>query len=732
MLVPIFTLKLNQKIFPRLVTVGSYDGKHPCLTGATNGGKVFLHTPYHRGTSFGGAGGMRQHVNVSTSSSDSDITLLSFGQHITALAAGKLDQSLDTAADMLFIGSQTNLLAYDVENNSELFYKDLPDGANTILIGQLSADEERLALVGGNCAIQGLDHEGHDKYWTVTGDNVCSMALVDFNQDGHNELLVGSEDYEIRVFKHDELLAEIPESDVVISLCSVGQEKFAYSLINGEVGVYGAGGKRLWRTKSKSQPMCLHTFDMNSDGVPELVTGWSNGKIDIRSLQTGNIIFKDVFSSHIAGIVQADYRMDGQEELICCSVDGEVRGYLPPPAGGPNRQESEEGGQVELEELHKRKKELLLALKNYEVNELVAGGGHVEVPVGSIPAGTLIKTHYSATMPSTPEGQEKSMAHVELTVETNNGTVLRAVVVFAECLFEGESHVVHPPLNKLTSSITLPLFPEKDTPIELSIKAYVGHPSSAQFHVFEASRPLPRFSLYLPCAPDAQPAPQGSVTFNLNERIDRVMSWVRDNFLYTPEDNKPKVLQVAYMSLRTSTPLIMKVDPTDNGKTVIQTDDMDLAGDLVQSLVGFFSIEDLNTVADFPNQMEDLRNVLAQVGELEKVRQQLTAEMADNSGVIGNLVVRAEDARMMNHIGNMKKAYAQLYNLNKDLMTGYKIRSNNHMQLLECLKIVNQAIQKAGRLRAGKQKSSVVAACRVALKSGDVETLIKVIKNGPS
>ena len=26
---------------------------------------------------------------------------------------------------------------------------------------------------------------------------------------------------------------------------------------------------------------------------------------------------------------QADYRMDGKEELICCSVDGEVKGYLP-------------------------------------------------------------------------------------------------------------------------------------------------------------------------------------------------------------------------------------------------------------------------------------------------------------------------------------------------------------------------------------------------------------------
>ena len=27
--------------------------------------------------------------------------------------------------------------------------------------------------------------------------------------------------------------------------------------------------------------------------------------------------------------MQADYRQDGKEELIVCSVDGEVRGYLP-------------------------------------------------------------------------------------------------------------------------------------------------------------------------------------------------------------------------------------------------------------------------------------------------------------------------------------------------------------------------------------------------------------------
>ena len=29
------------------------------------------------------------------------------------------------------------------------------------------------------------------------------------------------------------------------------------------------------------QPICMHSFDLNSDGVPELVTGWSSGKINV-------------------------------------------------------------------------------------------------------------------------------------------------------------------------------------------------------------------------------------------------------------------------------------------------------------------------------------------------------------------------------------------------------------------------------------------------------------------
>ena len=31
--------------------------------------------------------------------------------------------------------------------------------------------------------------------------------------------------------------------------------------------------------QSKNQAVAIHSFDLDDDGVPELVTGWSNGKV---------------------------------------------------------------------------------------------------------------------------------------------------------------------------------------------------------------------------------------------------------------------------------------------------------------------------------------------------------------------------------------------------------------------------------------------------------------------
>ncbi|KAG5848505.1 hypothetical protein ANANG_G00099150 [Anguilla anguilla] len=692
MLVPIFTLKLNHKINPRMVTVGKFDGVHPCLTAATQAGKVFIHNPHGRGQ-------RKAAHRLSQSAQDSDISLLNINQAVSCLTAGTLGPA--TTGDSLLVGSQTNLLAYDVHDNSDIFYREVTDGANAIVLGKLGDIPSPLAIIGGNCALQGFDYEGNDQFWTVTGDNVRSLVLCDFTGDGKNELLVGSEDFDIRVFREDELVSEMAENETVTSLCHMHGSRFGYALANGTVGVYDRTA-RYWRIKSKNHAMSIHAFDLNADGVVELITGWSNGKIDARSDRTGEVIFKDNFSASVAGVVEGDYRMDGQVQLICASVDGEVRGYLPASKEMKGNLMDTSVEQDLIRELSQRKQNLLLELRNYEENAKATSGSlssEGDTQMGVIPANTQLQTALSVKAAT-----ESQKAHIELNISTPNETIIRAVLIFAEGIFEGESH---------------------DIPVDLHIKAFVGGKSSTQFHVFEITRQLPRFSMYeLSPSPAAAP-PTGRVTFNINDRPQRVVMWLNQNFLLPEGTDTP---DVCFTSLRQGG--LLSISMQSNGEITLKTDDIDLAGDLIQSLASFLAIDDLQAEADFPAYFEEVRATLTEVDEFHSVHQKLTAAMADHSNHIRNMLVQAEDARLMGDMMTMKKRYIELYDLNRDLINEYKIRSNNHNALVTCLKSVNQAIQRAGRLRVGKPKNQVITACRDAIKSNNVNALFKVMRAG--
>nr|XP_028595342.1 Bardet-Biedl syndrome 2 protein [Podarcis muralis] len=718
MLVPVFTLKLNHKILPRMVAVGKYDGTHPCLTAATQAGKVFIHNPHARGQRIGAN-------RLVPSSQDADISLLNINEAVSCLTAGQLNP--DLGCDSLLIGTRTSLLAYDVHNNADLFYAGVPDGANTIVLGTLGDISSPLAIIGGNCSLQGFNHEGKDLFWTVTGDNVRSLALCDFDGDGKKELLVGSEDFDIRVFKEDEIVTEMSETETVTALTPMCSSHFGYALSNGTVGIYNRTA-RYWRIKSKNQAMSIHAYDINSDGVCELITGWSSGKVDARSDRTGEVIFKDNFASSIAGIVQGDYRKDGNTELICCSVDGEVRGYLPASQEMKGKLMDTSVDQDLIRELSQKKQNLLLELRNYEENtkqvELNTQVNEMDGQRGVIPANTQLQTALSVNL-----GSDSESAHVELCISTSNDTIIRAVLIFAEGIFEGESHVIHPSLQNLSSRIKIPLTPPKDVPVELNIKAFVGYKNSMQFHVFELSRQLPRFSMYILSSPDSAPGPLSFVRFTISERVQTVIMWLKQNFLL-PEDMAihNESFEVCFTSLRDAGQLCIKMKPS--GEISINTDNIDLAGDIIQSMASFWAIEDLQVEADFPAYFEEMRKALVVVDNSHTFSQKLTADMAEHSNLIRSMLVRAEDSRLMGDMKNMKKRYKDLYYLNRDLQSQYNIRCSNHAELLNNLKAVNQAIQRAGRLRVGRPKTQVIAACREAIKHNDVNALIKIMRVG--
>ena len=54
---------------------------------------------------------------------EGDINLLSINQQVASVCAGRM--SLDTESEVLAVGTQTNLLVYDINNNTDLFYNEV-------------------------------------------------------------------------------------------------------------------------------------------------------------------------------------------------------------------------------------------------------------------------------------------------------------------------------------------------------------------------------------------------------------------------------------------------------------------------------------------------------------------------------------------------------------------------------------------------------------------------------
>lgn len=71
-------------------------------------------------------------------------------------------------------------------------------------------------------------------------------------------------------------------------------------------------------------------------------------------------------------------------------------------------------------------------------------------------------------------GSEKLLSSPWICPLSFSETIIRAVLIFAEGIFEGESHVVHPSAQNLSGCVRVPIVPPKDIPVDLHIKAFVG------------------------------------------------------------------------------------------------------------------------------------------------------------------------------------------------------------------------------------------------------------------
>lgn len=631
-MLPAFQLHLHQPVLERVAQVGKFDGKHPSLACGTTAGKVFIHSPNEK-------------HDGNLDDSEQNVRFLKINRKISALCTGKFQES--DAGDTLVVGTQASLLAYNVEKNSDIFYKDIPDGVNAMLFAPApamktaNATPSQMVVVGGNCSLQGYSKEGNELFWTVTGDNVRAMAMTDVTGHGRDELVVGSDDFEIRAFQNEEIVYECTETSQILALTPIQKHMFGYALHNGTVGVY-KGKHRAWRVKSKNTPTAIQAFDINGDGEKEIVIGWNNGKFESRKITNGEVVHKDMFTSPVAALATADYRMDGNEEIICCSSDGEIRGYFmaagdfPTTAAGSERAANEE---KEVAKLSKHKAGLQLELKSLEAITSGSSAANKNAKTTGLRIKADTKIHIKATA-------TKASSSFELQVSTENENVIKMVVIYEYDvgIFEGESLVIRPP--SMVSSVTIPLQLTKYVPAKMDFKVLVGsRGNNSSFHVFESTYPLPKFAMFLqlPSAPESEP--QGSVRFKTPVKTQLMCAWIEHSFTLSASCPDSPTVDLYFKSFKDGNPLCVTFTPTE---TVIRTDDMDLAAELVQDMCTHLEWRELESAADFPRQMEDFKNLLIRVDECNSIRLKLTGEMADDSNQVKNLIIRAEDARILN------------------------------------------------------------------------------------
>jgi len=285
-----------------------------------------------------------------------------------------------------------------------------------------------------------------------------------------------------------------------------------------------------------------------------------------------------------------------------------------------------------------------------------------------------------------------------------------------------------PPSNNVIVQIA----PCKDVETVMHIKAMAGTSASSQnYHVFEMDYVMPKFAMYhFILSSQVEQKSESYVTFSLPENPRRVWSWMQRSFIaleHVEGVADGKTLNANFVSLRNSQTLTISMT---GQQMTINVESMEVAGEIIQDLVMALGIAELESTAHFPVEMERFKQILHMVDEYNDVRLRLTAEMADNSNLVKALVVKGEDYRVLADMKNLKKVYAQLQQINGDLMAEYTKRATNHAELLVQLKEVNMMIQKAAKLRVGQAKTRVVSACRQAIKSNNIHELFQIIRTG--
>lgn len=137
------------------------------------------------------------------------------------------------------------------------------------------------------------------------------------------------------------------------------------------------------------------------------------------------------------------------------------------------------------------------------------------------------------------------------------------------------------------------------------------------------------------------------VSFKIIERMQRICMWINQNFLLPadiePSSSETSELKLLLTCLRNSEDLILNFEA--DGEIKIFVNDLEVAGNLIQSLTEFLNVDHLMTTAFFPKVFEELKELFRKLDGLQDAFKNLNSDVSQKVNTVKNLIIRAEDAR---------------------------------------------------------------------------------------
>ena len=625
-------------------------------------------------------------------------------------------------------------MCYDLQTNKTFFNKDIIEGVYCIICGMYSSFTVPLCIIGGNCSVIGIDSNGDDHFWTVLGGNTICMTLSDINNDGENELIVGTDDFAIRFYQGENLINEINENTKIIEIKSFGNSYiFAYALENGTIGVYKESNRE-WKKKEKGFVSSMIVNNFNQEKNYEILCGWSTGKIQMREGNNGKILLELDIGKQICKMIYDTLNITKKKkDILCFTSNGEVFGYdysknekFAPIQSHfiPKDKTVDQKDLNKYESLLQEKNDLMSKLEDLAVKE--SNKAKINSPKDEI---VLPKeTNVNIDLQSNNENK-----CADLIIQSTSGTVVKMVVIISEQIFKGETYVKYP--SQETNKVIIQIKTKKDLNINLHIKVLVGKSYYLEdYQVFEFNKIIPKYCFYILLRDDIEykEALIQGITFQFNDRIDRLILWLEANFnipkkeldAFRKDDNN---YCIRFSSLRTDKILEISVK---NNQLNILTEEVELCGNIFQDMSVYFKMNEINTLIRFDQVVKEYNEMIDRISELDKQRNQFNINMTEIITFIKDLFVKAEDNRLLDNIPSFMDYFRKINVRNLELLEEFEQRTKTYENLISDLKKINESIQTFSNLKSGKFKNQMINDCRDCVRKKNYQLLLKIFASG--